>query len=77
MKIGDKVEYGGHDFLVTDIQCNENLEGRVLYIKACDREMADKTQRGVLANDAMREKMIEFLRKIGGGEFNIGGIGFV
>ena len=77
IKIGEMLEHGGERFVVVDIRHEENMEGRVLYLRAYDPDMANKEQQRAIKVDQTSTQMIDMIKKITeGGGFDIGGMKF-
>jgi hypothetical protein len=80
ISIGEIVEFGGEKFQVVNVRREDTLEGKALYITACDPDMANhqqqeqiKTRQTVEGAGDLLKTIIEKARKgeLGGG-FNLG-----
>lgn len=64
VKTGVVIEFGGEKFQIIDIQRNDTLEGKMLYIRACDPDTADREQQTRMKVGQTTEGVVDLLKNI-------------
>ena len=78
VRVGDTIVHCNRQFTIVSIQCEEQVEGMVLAIRAYDPDMASKIQHKTIVAEQTGNQVMDMIRKIAEGGpgnmgFNIGG----
>lgn len=74
VRVGDTIIHCNREFTIVNINCEEQVEGMVLALRAFDPEMALREQQKAITVDQTKNQVMEMIKKIT--ESGPGGIGF-
>lgn len=78
VRVGDSIIHCNRQFTIVHIQCEEQVEGMVLSIRAYDPDMANKIHQKTITAEQTGNQIMDMIRKMteggpGGLSFGIGG----
>jgi hypothetical protein len=78
VRVGDTIIHCNRSFTIVNIQCEEQVEGMVLAVRAYDPDMASKIHQKTIVAEQTGNQVMDMIRKIteggpGNMGFNIGG----
>jgi hypothetical protein len=74
IRVGDNIIHCNREFTIVNINCEEQVDGMVLTLRAFDPDMALREQQKAITVDQTKNQVMEMIRKITEG--GPGGIGF-
>jgi hypothetical protein len=79
IKIGEKISFGGEEFIVVKVNRDDTMNGKIVYITGFDPALADNEQQKSIKTEQVQDSMVDVIQKLlkkggeGGFGINLGG----